>query len=44
MLEYADPQKAIDKIHERNKERLDKFSTTVKLTGVEGDRTVTSAL
>ncbi len=39
-LEYADPQKAIDKIHERNKERLDKFSTTVKLGGVEGGREV----
>lgn len=33
-LGYSNPQKAIDKIHQRNKERLDKFSSTVKL-GVE---------
>ena len=30
-LEYLNPQKSIDKIHQRNKERLDKFSSTVKL-------------
>ena len=41
LLEYAEPMKAIAKIHERNKERLDKFSTVVKLTQVEGNRTVT---
>jgi phage antirepressor YoqD-like protein len=35
-LGYADPQKAIDKIHERNKDRLDKFSVTVKLGGTDG--------
>lgn len=34
-LEYSDPQKAIDKIHSRNKERLDKFSVTVKLVGTD---------
>lgn len=39
-LGYADPQKAIDKLHDRNKERLDKFSTTVRLGVVEGSRTV----
>lgn len=39
-LEYTDPQKAIDKLHERNKERLDMFSTTVKLGVVEGGRKV----
>lgn len=30
-LEYDNPQKAIDKIHERHKERLDKLSVTVRL-------------
>lgn len=35
-LEYADPQKAIDKIHERNKSRLDKFSVTVKMGATDG--------
>lgn len=39
-LEYADPQKAIDKIHERHENRLNKFSTTVKLGVVEGGRNV----
>ena len=41
LLEYAEPMKSIAKIHERNNERLDKFSTIVKLTTVEGSRTVT---
>jgi prophage antirepressor-like protein len=36
MLGYADPQKAIDNIHERNKERLDKFSVTLKLMATDG--------
>lgn len=40
-LEYAEPMKAIAKIHERNAERLDRFSTIVKLTTVEGGREVT---
>lgn len=39
-LEYADPQKAIDKIHTRHDKRLKQFSTTVKLGVVEGKRTV----
>lgn len=39
-LGYADPQKAVDKIHSRNQHRLDQLSTTVKLTGVEGGREV----
>lgn len=39
-LEYSDPQKAIDNIHQRNAERLDKFSTTLSLGGVEGGRFV----
>lgn len=37
-LGYADPQKAIDKLHERNKARLDKLATTVNLGVVEGNR------
>ena len=41
LLEYADPDNAITNIHRRNKDRLDKFSTGVKLTQVEGSRTVT---
>jgi prophage antirepressor-like protein len=35
-LEYAYPQEAIQKIHERNKDRLDKFSAQVKLTSTDG--------
>jgi prophage antirepressor-like protein len=41
MLGYADPDNAITLIHKRNKERMDKFSTGVKMTQVEGTRTVT---
>lgn len=41
LLEYADPDNAITIIHKRNKERLDTFSTGVKLTQVEGNREVT---
>ena len=40
LLEYEYPREAISKIHQRNKERLDKFSTEVKLTLVEGGRKV----
>lgn len=40
LLEYEEPMKAIAKIHERHSERLDKFSTIVKLTTVEGSREV----
>lgn len=32
-LKYADPQKAIDKLHQRHKERLDKYSIPVSLGG-----------
>ncbi|WP_461195196.1 BRO family protein [Clostridioides difficile] len=39
-LEYSEPRIAISKIHERNKDRLDKFSTVVKLVTVEGNREV----
>lgn len=35
-LEYSEPGNAIEVIHRRKKERLDMFSTTVKLTGVDG--------
>lgn len=40
LLEYAEPNNAITFIHKRNKERLDKFSTSVRLTQVEGGREV----
>jgi len=39
-LGYANPQKAIDKIHSRHRNILDKFSTTPNLGGVEGNRIV----
>lgn len=35
-LQYSNPQKAADKLHERNKKRLSKFSVAVKLTGTDG--------
>jgi prophage antirepressor-like protein len=35
-LEYTDPQKAIDNIHAKHKERLDKFSVTLKMRGTDG--------
>lgn len=35
-LEYVNPQKAIDNIHNRHKERMDKFSVTHKLRGTDG--------
>ena len=40
MLGYADPNQAITNIHARNKDRLNKFSTTLKMRGVEGGREV----
>lgn len=39
-LGYSNPNKSIDKIHTRHKNRLDKFSTTTKLGVVEGERYV----
>ena len=39
-LGYNSPTKAIDNIHRKHKERLDKFSTTLTLGVVEGDRYV----
>ena len=41
LLGYAEPDIAIGKIHNRNKERLDKFSTLTRMVKVEGNRTVT---
>lgn len=41
LLEYENPNDAIRFIHNRNKERLDKFSTPFNLNGVEGGREVT---
>src|SRR5690606_10453901 len=35
-LEYSDTQKAIDNLHNRNKDRLDKFSVTLKLGATDG--------
>ncbi|SNR85569.1 BRO family, N-terminal domain [Anaerovirgula multivorans] len=35
-LDYSDAQKAIDNLHKRHKERLDKFSVTLKLRGTDG--------
>lgn len=40
-LEYSDPDDAIYRIHQRHKDRLDKFSTLDSLSSVEGTRTVT---
>lgn len=37
-LEYSEPRKAIQKIHERNKERLDRFSGVTKLTTPQGTK------
>ena len=41
LLGYATPDIAIANIHKRNQERLDKFSTLLKMSKVEGNRTVT---
>ena len=41
LLGYKKPNDAIRFIHIRNQDRLDKFSTSFKLNGVEGTRTVT---
>lgn len=35
-LEYENPQKAIDNIHAKHKDRLDKFSVTFKLRATDG--------
>lgn len=41
-LEYSEPQKAIDKIHTRHKDRLDKFSITTTLVGKTGQEYMTT--
>lgn len=35
-LEYTNPQKAIDNIHSKHKDRLDELSITIKTRGVTG--------
>ena len=35
-LEYSEPRKAIQKIHDRYKDRMDKFSVVTKLTTTDG--------
>lgn len=40
LLEYAEPEPSIKNIHHRNKERLDKFSISIKVIRVEGERSV----
>ena len=35
-LEYADPQKAIDNIHSKHRDRLDELSVTTKLRATDG--------
>jgi prophage antirepressor-like protein len=35
-LGYNEPQKSIDKLHERHRDRLDKFSVTVNLVATDG--------
>jgi len=41
LLGYVNPEIAIGLIHKRNADRLDKFSTLIKMNKVEGSRTVT---
>ena len=41
LLGYERPNEAIAHIHDRNCERLNKFSTLLKMSKVEGNRTVT---
>ena len=41
LLGYANPEISVANIHNRNKERLDKFSTLINLIRVEGNRSVT---
>lgn len=41
-LGYKDPQNAIDKIHVKNKDRLDMFSVTARLAGTDGKYYVTT--
>ena len=41
LLGYAHPDTAIKNIHQRNRDRLNKFSTQLKMSHVEGNRTIT---
>ncbi|MGN7354393.1 BRO family protein [Paenibacillus amylolyticus] len=41
-LMYSNPQKAIDNLHERKKDRLDKFSVTLSLRGADNKQYDTS--
>ncbi|MBR0315840.1 MAG: hypothetical protein IJQ99_03165 [Synergistaceae bacterium] len=41
LLEYENPNIAIGIIHQRNADRLNKFSTLIKMNKVEGTRTIT---
>ena len=41
LLGYSEPEIAIGKIHNRNTDRINKFSTLTKMVKVEGSRTVT---
>ena len=41
LLGYSNPMRSISNLHNRYKERLDKFSTVINLMTVEGNRTVT---
>lgn len=40
-LEYADPNRAIEKIHRQHRDRLDGLSTVTKVVTVEGGREIT---
>ena len=44
LLGYDNPNNAITIIHKRNPDRLNKFSTSVNLTHVEGTRTVATQI
>lgn len=35
-LEYANPQKAVDNLHAKHNDRLDMFSTTLRMRGMTG--------
>ena len=41
-LEYSNPQKAIDNIHSKHKDRLDELSVTTKLRATDGKEYMTT--
>ena len=43
MLGYSDPSKAIDNIHQRNRERLDPLAVTLKMRATDGKEYKTKA-